>query len=190
MNYAYLDLWGSRVFYSSVGLTSMPWLRRCFLVGEKLFISCILQNPFLVGVFLIRVKCGAQDISLYTYVCEPCKRHVGPVSFIPSTYPSMKRHFGHPMHWWPSVAPVIPNMDRQPFGVSHKNLSKVISYFKIVSYYKLVSYYLGSRNYTYQLLLMCLCLRTKLLDTMFDSRGVNAKRKLEVMDATKISWFF
>ena len=78
----------------------------------------------------------------------------------------------------------------QPFGVNHKNLSKVISYFKIVSYYKLVSYYLGSRNYTYQLLLVCLCLRTKLLDTMFDSRGVNAKRKLEVMDGTKVSLFF
>ena len=47
------------------------------------------------------------------------------------------------------------------------------------------------------LLPLCFCnilLRTKLLDTMFDSRvfidGVNAKRKLEVMNATKISWFF
>ena len=44
------------------------------------------------------------------------------------------------------------------------------------------------------LLPMCFCnilLRNKLLDTIFDSRvfidGVNAKRKLEVMDATKIS---
>ena len=41
---------------------------------------------------------------------------------------------------------------------------------------------------------LCLCnilLRTKLLDTMFDSRvftdGVNVKRKLEEMDATKVS---
>ena len=47
------------------------------------------------------------------------------------------------------------------------------------------------------LLPVCFCsslLRTKLLDTMFDSRvfidGVNAKRKLEVRDVTKISWFF
>ena len=36
--------------------------------------------------------------------------------------------------------------------------------------------------------------KTKLLETMFDSivfiDGVNPKRKLEVMDATKVSWFF
>ena len=61
----YEDLGG---FYSNVGLTLVPWLR-CFLVGKKLFISRI-SNPFLVGVFLIRVKGGAQDISLYTYACR------------------------------------------------------------------------------------------------------------------------
>ena len=54
-------------FYSSVGLTSVPWLRRCFLVGEKLFILRILRNPFFVGVSLVRVKRGAQYISLYTH---------------------------------------------------------------------------------------------------------------------------
>ena len=62
----YEDLGG---FYINVGLTLVPWLRRCFLVGKKLFISRI-SNPFLVGVFLIRVKRGAQDISLYTYACR------------------------------------------------------------------------------------------------------------------------
>ena len=140
MNYAYLDLWGSRGFYSNVGLTSVPWLRRCFLVREKLFIPRILRNPFLVGVFLIRVKCGAQDISLYTYACEPRKRHVGLVSFIPSTYPSIKHHSSRlqPMHWWPLVALVIPNTGRQPFGVSNENISKVVSFLRVVSYYRVV----------------------------------------------------
>ena len=60
-------------FYSSVGLTSVPWLRRCFLVGEKLFILRILRNLFLVGVSLVRVKHGAQYIFLYTHVWRPNK---------------------------------------------------------------------------------------------------------------------
>ena len=48
----------------------MPWLRRCFLVEEILFKSCILQSSFLIGLFLIKVKREAQDISLYTYACR------------------------------------------------------------------------------------------------------------------------
>ena len=79
----------------SLGAFIVALFKKMFLVGEKLFISRILRNLFLVGIFLIRVKCGAQDIPLYSYACEPCKRHVGPVSFIPSTNPSMKRHSGH-----------------------------------------------------------------------------------------------
>ena len=64
---------GFGFFYSSIGLTSTPWPRRSFLVGEIFFNLHILQNPFLIGVFLIRVYCGAQDISLYTYVWRPSK---------------------------------------------------------------------------------------------------------------------
>ena len=60
-------------FYSSIGLTSIPWLRRSFLVGEILFNSHILRNSFLVGLLFIRVIRGAQDISLYTYVWRPSK---------------------------------------------------------------------------------------------------------------------
>ena len=53
------------VFYSSIGLTLVPWLRRYFLVGEILFNSRILQNPFFIGVFLIRVYCGVQGILIH-----------------------------------------------------------------------------------------------------------------------------
>ena len=53
--------------YSSIGLISVPWLRRSFLVREILFNSRILQNPFLVGLPLIKVNRGAQDISLYSH---------------------------------------------------------------------------------------------------------------------------
>ena len=51
----------------------MPWSRSSFLIGENLFNPCIFQNPFLIGVFLIRGKRGAQNISLYTHTWRPSK---------------------------------------------------------------------------------------------------------------------
>ena len=54
-------------------------------------------------------------------------------------------------------------MDRQPFGVSQENISKVVSYFRVVnyfrvvryfmvvSYYRIVNYHLSFKNYTYHL---------------------------------------
>ena len=63
-----------------MGLTSAPWLRGSFLVGENLFNLRILQNPFLVGVFLIRLKRGMQDISLYTRACRPSKNILDPLA--------------------------------------------------------------------------------------------------------------
>ena len=56
--------WG---FYSSVELTSVPWQTRSFLVGKILINARILQDPFLVGILLIRVNHRAQDVSLYTH---------------------------------------------------------------------------------------------------------------------------
>ena len=72
-NCAYLRLWGFWGFYSSVGSKSMPWSRSSFLLGENLFNPCIFRNPFLIGVFLIRGKRGAQNISLYTHTWRPSK---------------------------------------------------------------------------------------------------------------------
>ena len=60
-------------FYSSIGLTSVPWHRRPFLVGKIFMNACILQDPFLVGIPLIRVNRGVQDVSLYTHVWSPSK---------------------------------------------------------------------------------------------------------------------
>ena len=58
-------------FYSSIGLTLIPWLRRYFFVREILFNLRILRNSFLVGLTLIRVYCGVQDIFLHTHMWRP-----------------------------------------------------------------------------------------------------------------------
>ena len=57
-------LWG---FYNSVELTSVPWRRGSFLVGKILINMRILQDPFLIGILLIRVNSEVQDVSLYTH---------------------------------------------------------------------------------------------------------------------------
>ena len=66
----------------------MPWSRSSFLIGENLFNLCIFRNPFLVGVFLIRGKHGAQDISLYTHAWRPSKATLdsSKIHISPSTY--------------------------------------------------------------------------------------------------------
>ena len=73
MNYAYLGLRGSWDFYNSMRLIFVLWLRRSFLLGEIFFNSRILRDHFLIGLPLIRVNRGVQDISLYTYVWRPNK---------------------------------------------------------------------------------------------------------------------
>ena len=87
-NCACLRLWRFWGFYSSVGPKSMPWSRSSFLIGESLFNLCIFWNPFLVGVFLIRGKHGAQDISLYTHAWRPSKAtsDSSKIHISPSTY--------------------------------------------------------------------------------------------------------
>ena len=87
-NCAYLRLWRFWGFYSSVEPKSMPWSRSSFLIGENLFNLCIFRNPFLVGVFLIRGKHGAQNISLYTHAWRPSKAMLdsSEIHISPSTY--------------------------------------------------------------------------------------------------------
>ena len=62
----------------------MPWSRSSFLIGENLFNLCIFRNPFLIGVFLIRGKRGAQNISLYPHAWRPSKATSG-LSASPTT---------------------------------------------------------------------------------------------------------
>ena len=140
MNYASLGLWGFWGFYSSVGLTSVHWLRRCFLVGEILFKSRILRSSSLIGLFFIRVKRGAQDISLYTYACRPS--HVELVSFIPSASLLVNAFWSflfilttfrctHQSLRW------IVNLFRGVYG----HVSRVVSFHKFVSFTSRISTY-------------------------------------------------
>jgi len=64
-------------------LTSIYWQRGSFLVGKILINACILNDPFLIGIFLIRVNRGAQDVSLYTHAWRSSKAMLDPsqVSF-------------------------------------------------------------------------------------------------------------
>ena len=75
-------------FYSNLGLTFIPWLRRCFLVEEILFNSHILWNPFLVGLPLIRVNHGEQDIFLYNHAWRSSKAtsNSSKIGFFPSAF--------------------------------------------------------------------------------------------------------
>ena len=66
---------GIRAFYSSKGLTYLPWCRALFLIG--ILYERIFQNPFLIGVFFINTKHGAQDISLYMQTWRPSKATLG-----------------------------------------------------------------------------------------------------------------
>ena len=100
-NYAYLGLQGFWRFYSSIGLTIIPWPRRCFLVGEILFNSRILRNSFLIGVFLNRVFCGVQGILIrgaqVRDMMDPSEIPFTPISFIPSiTYFIYASWLSHP----------------------------------------------------------------------------------------------
>ena len=71
-------------------------------MGENLLNLHFLRNPFLIGVFLIRVKRGAQDVSLYTHVwrssnatSDSSKVYVPPLAsprqlpILPSKVPSL-----------------------------------------------------------------------------------------------------
>ena len=67
-NYAYLDLWGLWGFYGSVELAFVSWRRRYFLVEKILINTCILWDPFLVGIPLIMVGRRMQDISILGFL--------------------------------------------------------------------------------------------------------------------------
>ena len=59
-------------------MTSVSWHRGPFLIGKIFINTHILQDPFLVGIPLSKVNCGAQDIFLYTHVWGPRKVMLDP----------------------------------------------------------------------------------------------------------------
>ena len=102
MNYAYLGLWGFQSFYSNVRLTFVPWLGRCFLVGEILFNLHILRCSFLIGLSWL----GLIEVSkIFPYMlmrvgqARPCQTHqrfyyplqLPSVGFLPSSTHSNRR---------------------------------------------------------------------------------------------------
>ena len=117
----------------------MPWLRRCFLVGEILFKSRILWNSFLIGLFLIRVKRGVQDISLYTYVCRPS--HAEPVSLAIRQCLLIVLIYIENLQ----VRPSVFKMDRQSFRGIYGHVSKVVSFHKFVNFTSKISTYQEAR---------------------------------------------
>ena len=70
-------------FYSSVELTFVSWRRRSFLVGKILINTCILRDPCLVEIPLIRVNRVMQGISLHRYSWRRRQATLDPSAFSP-----------------------------------------------------------------------------------------------------------
>ena len=66
---------GIVAFYSSKGLTSLPWCRVLFLIG--ILMSVFFGILSLEESFLINTKRGAQDISIYMQMWRPSKATSG-----------------------------------------------------------------------------------------------------------------
>ena len=64
--------------YNSVELTFVSWQRGSFLVGKILINTCILRDHFIIGIPLIRINCGVQDISLYKHLWRLSKATLDP----------------------------------------------------------------------------------------------------------------
>ena len=52
-------------------------MERVFPYGKILIIAQILWDSFLVEILLVRVICGAQDVSIYTHSWSPSKAMLG-----------------------------------------------------------------------------------------------------------------
>ena len=101
--------WFMRVlgFLYQAGLTFVPWHIGLFLVG-KIFINVhILRDPFLVGVPLTRVSCGAQDVSLYIHAWGPSKATSDPSKVYLSPSTSFHQHFSTFMHSGRLISSII-----------------------------------------------------------------------------------
>ena len=66
-NYVYIGLWGFWGFYSSIELTFVSWQRGSFLVGKIFINTCILRDPFLVGIRLIGFGHGTRGIPMHRH---------------------------------------------------------------------------------------------------------------------------
>ena len=69
---------GFGAFIVSIELTFVSWWRRSFLVGKILINTRILRDPFLIGIPVIKVNHGVQDISLHRHSWRPSKAMLDP----------------------------------------------------------------------------------------------------------------
>ena len=136
--------WFMRVlgFLLLVGLIFIPWHRGLFLVG-KIFINvCILWDPFLVGIPLIRVSHGAQDVSLYVHGWGPRKATSDPSKVYLSLSASFCQLFSLSMHYVPFISSIIDleahplalRWNRRIYGVVYECTNKVIKFIRFVSF--------------------------------------------------------
>ena len=100
-----------------------------FLIGENLFNPCIFQNPFLIGVFLIRGKRGAQDIFLYTHTWRPSKAtsDSSEIHISPSAY-SLQLILFNLLSSTYYLQLTVPKMQPSGMGWSCKLYNKVVSH--------------------------------------------------------------
>ena len=117
----YLDLWGFWGFYSSVGLTYVPWLRRCFLVGEILFKSRILQSSFLIGLSWL-VLSVVHKIFPSMLMCEG---HVKPCQARQMFYYSLQLAWHVPSATYPRLPIQVITFGRQ---LTKKVLSSILGW--------------------------------------------------------------
>ena len=122
----------------------------------KIFINArILWDPFLLRIPLIRVSCGAQDVSLYVHAWGPSKA-MGDLSKVYlSPSPSFRQTFSPSMHFGHLISSVI-DLKAHPFalrwncrlfGVINGCTSKVIGFLRFVSFALSLSNF---QNYLFQ----------------------------------------
>ena len=79
-------------------MTFLLWHKGLFLVGKILINERILWDPFHVGVPLIRVSRGAQDVSLYIHAWGLSKATSNPSKVYPSPSASFRQVLNPSIH--------------------------------------------------------------------------------------------
>ena len=117
----------------------VPWHRGLFLVGKIFINTCILWDPFLVGIPLIRVSREAQDVSLYIHTWRPSKAMSDPSKVYLSPLASFHQLFIPSMHSSRLIQVLLHlstlRWNRQLYGVVvYECTSKVIGFIRTVSF--------------------------------------------------------
>ena len=125
-----------------LGKLSIPWFMR--VLGFLLLVGLIFipTRGFLVGIPLIRVSHGAQDVSLYVHGWGPRKATSDPSKVYLSLSASFCQLFSLSMHYVPFISSIIDleahplalRWNRRIYGVVYECTSKVIKFIRFVSF--------------------------------------------------------